>query len=81
MPMRPGLCVVDEAAVERFNLIDETITLATLPRDCVVAPKEMVATVKIIPFAVRADALAAVPRARQDADLPRGAVPRAPRRA
>ncbi len=53
-----GLCVVDEAAVERFNRIDETITLATLPRDSVVAPKEMVATVKIIPFAVRADALA-----------------------
>jgi molybdenum cofactor cytidylyltransferase len=54
-----GLCVVDEAAVERFNRIDETITLATLPRDGVVAPKEMVATVKIIPFAVRADALEA----------------------
>ncbi len=52
-----GLCVVDEEAVERFNLIDETITLATLPRDAVVTPKEMVATVKIIPFAVRRDAL------------------------
>jgi molybdenum cofactor cytidylyltransferase len=52
-----GLCVVDEAAVERFNRIDETITLATLPRDAVVTPKEMVATVKIIPFAVRRAAL------------------------
>ena len=52
-----GLCVVDETAVERFNLVDETITLATLPRDAVVKPKEMVATVKIIPFAVRREAL------------------------
>ena len=47
-----GLCVVDRAAVERFNLVDETITLATLPPDAVVAAKDMVATVKIIPFAV-----------------------------
>jgi molybdenum cofactor cytidylyltransferase len=54
-----GLCVVDEDAVIRFNRIDETITLATLPRDAVVRPKEMVATVKIIPFAVREAALAA----------------------
>jgi molybdenum cofactor cytidylyltransferase len=54
-----GLCVVDETAVERFNRIDETITLATLPRDAVVKPKEMVATVKIIPFAVREGAIAA----------------------
>jgi molybdenum cofactor cytidylyltransferase len=54
-----GLCVVGRAAVERFNLVDETITLATLPPDAVVAPKEMVATVKIIPFAVRQEAVAA----------------------
>jgi len=54
-----GLCVVDRDAVERFNLVDETITLATLPPDAVVAAKEMVATVKIIPFAVRQDAVAA----------------------
>ncbi len=54
-----GLCVVDRAAVERFNLVDETITLATLPPDAVVAAKEMVATVKIIPFAVTESAVAA----------------------
>jgi len=54
-----GLCVVDRGAVERFNLVDETITLATLPPDAVVAPKEMVATVKIIPFAVREAAVEA----------------------
>jgi molybdenum cofactor cytidylyltransferase len=54
-----GLCVVDRAAVERFNRVDETITLATLPPDAVVKPKEMVATVKIIPFAVRREAIEA----------------------
>ncbi|HUB96733.1 MAG TPA: molybdopterin-binding/glycosyltransferase family 2 protein [Stellaceae bacterium] len=54
-----GLCVVDRAAVERLNLIDETITLATLEPDSIVKPKEMVATVKIIPFAVRGEAVRA----------------------
>ncbi|MGH7089286.1 MAG: NTP transferase domain-containing protein, partial [Stellaceae bacterium] len=54
-----GLCVVDRAAVEAFNQVDETITLATLPPDEIVAPKEMVATVKIIPFAVRREAVEA----------------------
>lgn len=48
-----GLCLVDRAGVDRFNLVDETITLATLPPDSIVTAKEMVATVKIIPFAVR----------------------------
>ncbi len=57
-----GLCLVDTAAVERFNLVDETITLATLPPDAVVQPKDMVATVKIIPFAVRQEAVAACAR-------------------
>jgi molybdenum cofactor cytidylyltransferase len=54
-----GLCVVDRAAVDRFNLVDESVTLATVEPYTVVAPKQMVATVKIIPFAVRGEALAA----------------------
>ncbi len=54
-----GLCVVDRAAVERLNLVDETITLATLEPDAVVKAKEMVATVKIIPFAVSGEAVRA----------------------
>jgi molybdenum cofactor cytidylyltransferase len=48
-----GLCVVDGARVDRLNLVDETITLATIAPYGVVAPKQMVATVKVIPFAVR----------------------------
>ncbi len=50
-----GLCVVDRAAVDAFNLIDEAVTLATVAPSAVVAPKQMVATVKIIPFAVKGE--------------------------
>lgn len=57
-----GLCRIDRAAVDRLNAIDEAITLATLEPDTVVEPKQMVATVKIIPFAVAADRLAACER-------------------
>jgi len=48
-----GLCAVDRARVDRLNMVDETITLATIAPYTVVAPKQMVATVKVIPFAVR----------------------------
>lgn len=47
-----GLLVVDRAAVDRFNALDPAMTLATLPAFKRVEPGEMVATVKIIPFAV-----------------------------
>ena len=52
-----GLCLIDREAVDRFNLIDESITIATIEPSTVVEPKQMVATVKIIPFAVRSEAL------------------------
>jgi molybdenum cofactor cytidylyltransferase len=54
-----GLCEVDREAVAAFNLVDETVTLATVEPFAVVAPKQMVATVKIIPFAVGGDVVAA----------------------
>jgi molybdenum cofactor cytidylyltransferase len=54
-----GLCVVDRDAVDRFNLVDEAITLATVEPASIVAPKQMVATVKVIPFAVQREAVAA----------------------
>lgn len=54
-----GLCLVDRTAVDHFNLVDESITIATIEPASVVAPKQMVATVKIIPFAVKPEALAA----------------------
>lgn len=53
----PGLLRVNTAMVDRLNTIDESITLGTLPDYAVVAPRDLVATVKIIPFAVRGTVL------------------------
>jgi molybdenum cofactor cytidylyltransferase len=47
-----GILVVDKAAIDCLNLIDESITFATLPAFKPVVAGEMIATVKIIPFAV-----------------------------
>jgi molybdenum cofactor cytidylyltransferase len=47
-----GLFVVERDRIDRFNLVDETITLGTLEPYSVVAPKQIVATLKVIPFAV-----------------------------
>ncbi|MGH6988446.1 MAG: NTP transferase domain-containing protein [Stellaceae bacterium] len=47
-----GLCLVDRDAVDAVNLVDEAVTLATVAPYSVVGPKQMVATVKVIPFAV-----------------------------
>ncbi len=60
----PGVLVVDKEVIDRLNRIDEAITFATLPAYKPVVAGEMIATVKIIPFAVakhaRDAALAAV---------------------
>jgi molybdenum cofactor cytidylyltransferase len=53
-----GLLRVDAAMIDRLNRVDESITLATLPDRGVVRTGEMVATLKIIPFAVARDRLA-----------------------
>jgi molybdenum cofactor cytidylyltransferase len=53
-----GLLVFDRDRLDRLNLIDEAVTLGTLPPYAVVEPRQMVATVKIIPFAVPEDAVA-----------------------
>ena len=47
-----GVLVVDKNAVDALNRIDEAITVATLPAYKPVVDGEMIATVKIIPFAV-----------------------------
>jgi molybdenum cofactor cytidylyltransferase len=47
-----GVLAVDRATVDRLNALDESVTLATLPPWSVVRAGTMVATVKIIPFAV-----------------------------
>ncbi|MGB3139933.1 MAG: molybdopterin-binding/glycosyltransferase family 2 protein [Aestuariivirga sp.] len=47
-----GLVVVDGLRVNAINRVHESMTLATLPNYHVVAKGQMIATVKIIPFAV-----------------------------
>ncbi len=46
-----GLVVIDRARVKAINHLHESLTIATLPPHSVVSPKQMLATVKIIPFA------------------------------
>ncbi len=61
----PGVLVVDKTAIDCLNLIDEAVTFATLPAFKPVVAGEMIATVKIIPFAVAGavrDAAVAVAR-------------------
>lgn len=49
-----GVLCLDRERLDRLNEVDEAITLATLPPFDLVHPRDMVATVKIIPFAVAA---------------------------
>jgi molybdenum cofactor cytidylyltransferase len=50
--------VVDRARLDALNRIDEAVTLATLAPFELVEPRQLAATVKIIPFAVGGAALA-----------------------
>jgi molybdenum cofactor cytidylyltransferase len=54
-----GLTMVDTEAIARINRLDEAITVATLAAHRRVAPGDMAATVKIIPFAAPGAALSA----------------------
>jgi molybdenum cofactor cytidylyltransferase len=49
---KAGVLIVDKATIDKLNGIDEAITFATLPAFSAVAEGQMVATAKIIPFAV-----------------------------
>jgi molybdenum cofactor cytidylyltransferase len=48
----PGLLVVDREAIDALNRVDEAVTFATLAAFKPVVAGEMIATVKIIPYAV-----------------------------
>jgi molybdenum cofactor cytidylyltransferase len=50
-----GVLLVDRAGVDRLNSVDESVTFATLPEYRPVRAGEMIATVKIIPFAISGD--------------------------
>ena len=65
---KSGVLIVDKKSVDALNRIDESITVATLAAFKPVVEGEMVATVKIIPFAVdgtdRDEAVAAAVKAK-----------------
>ncbi len=48
----PGLLRINTGMIDQLNSIDETLTIGTLPDYAVVAPKDLIATIKIIPFSV-----------------------------
>ena len=52
-----GLADFDTARLDQFNLVDEAVTLAAVPRYEPVEPGQMIATLKIIPFAVKRSVL------------------------
>ena len=54
-----GLAIIEAEAIDRINTVDEAITVATLPPYRAVADGDMVATIKIIPFATQAPTLEA----------------------
>ena len=66
---RAGLLQVDRTAIDAVNGVDEAITVATLPAYKPVVTGEMVATVKIIPYAVPGEALERACRAAPAASL------------
>ena len=58
--VQDGVFTVDRIVIDAINRIDPAITIATLPAHSRVRAGQMLATVKIIPFAVPAQTLAAV---------------------
>lgn len=62
-----GVLIADPLHIDALNSVDEQLTLATLPHHRAVVEGEMVATVKVIPFAVPSSivdqAIASVPQA------------------
>lgn len=49
---RAGLAVIERQRLDALNLRHEAVTVATIQPWCPVRPRQMVATVKIIPFAL-----------------------------
>ena len=58
----PGLLQVDRDRLNAVNAVHEALTVGTLPDAAPVAARDMLATVKVIPFAVAEDVLAEAER-------------------
>ncbi len=55
-----GLLALDRARIDRLNALDEALTVATLGAFDLVEPRQMAATIKVIPFALKRRVLDAV---------------------
>jgi len=58
----PGVLQVDRSGLDAVNAVHEALTVGTLPDAASVAAREMLATIKVIPFAVAEDVLAEAER-------------------
>ncbi len=58
----PGVALIDAGIITRLNTLDESITVATLQPFARVASRQMLATIKIIPFAAPRTAVDAAER-------------------
>ena len=70
-----GLLRLDRARIDAINAIDESVTIATLPDHAPVEPGQMLATVKIIPFAAPAAAVEEAERLAADGAPPLTVLP------
>jgi molybdenum cofactor cytidylyltransferase len=68
--LEAGVLVVDPARIDRINAVDEALTIATLAPYARVSRGELAVTVKVIPFAVREEQLAAALRAAEGPEPP-----------
>ena len=65
-----GLAVIDHERIDALNDLDESVTVATLPPFARVTPRQMVATVKIIPYAAPRSAVSRAIEVAQSANQP-----------
>lgn len=73
-----GLLRLAPSRIDAINEIDESVTIATLPDFAPVEPGQMLATVKIIPFAAPADAVERAERIATDGPPPLAVLPYRP---
>ena len=65
-----GVVIAEPDRVNAVNSVDESLTIATVPNYTVVRPRQMVATIKVIPFAAPKVAVESAVRRAQAHGLP-----------
>ncbi|MFN4014425.1 MAG: NTP transferase domain-containing protein [Reyranella sp.] len=65
-----GLAVLDQERIDALNELDESVTVATLPPFARVEPRQMVATVKIIPYGAPRTAVSRAVAVAEEANRP-----------